>query len=40
MVTRMFESQLEGQNIEAYIDDMVVMSKLVSKHLNDLELCS
>ena len=40
MVTRMFESQLEGQNIEAYIDDMVVKSKQVSKHLNDLELCS
>ena len=31
----MFESQL-GKNIEIYIDDMVVKSKMVSKHLGDL----
>ena len=36
MMTRMFESQL-GKNIEIYIDDMVVKSKVVSKHLEDLE---
>ena len=35
MVTRMFESQI-GQNVEAYIDDMVVKSKQTSEHLNDL----
>ncbi|XP_075654907.1 uncharacterized protein LOC142625084 [Castanea sativa] len=35
MVARMFESQL-GKNVEAYIDDMVVMSKLVIEHLSDL----
>ena len=35
MMTRMFESQL-GMNIEIYIDDMVVKSKVVSKHLGDL----
>ena len=35
MITRMFESQLE-KNIEIYIDDMVVKSKVVSKHLGDL----
>ena len=35
MITRMFESQL-GKNIEIYIDDMVVKSKMVSKHLWDL----
>ena len=29
MMTRMFESQL-GKNIEIYIDDMVVKSKMVS----------
>ena len=34
-MTRMFESQL-GKNIEIYIDDMVVKSKAVSKHLGDL----
>ena len=33
--TRMFEGQL-GKNVEAYIDDMVVKSKKVSKHLGDL----
>ena len=31
----MFESRL-GKTIEVYIDDMVVKSKLVSKHLADL----
>ena len=35
MMTRMFESQL-GKNIEIYIDDMVVKSKMISKHLGDL----
>ena len=32
----MFESQL-GKNIEVYIDDMVVKSKVVSEHVGDLE---
>ena len=36
MMTRMFESQL-GKNIEIYIDDMMVKSKVVSEHLGDLE---
>ena len=31
----MFEPQL-GKNIEIYIDDMVVKSKLESEHINDL----
>ena len=35
MITRMFEFQLR-KNVEAYIDDMVVKSKQVSEHLNDL----
>ena len=35
MMTRMFESQLR-KNIEIYIDDMVVKSKMVSEHLGDL----
>ena len=35
MITRMFESQL-GKNIEIYIDDMVVKSKVVAEHLKDL----
>ena len=35
MMTRMFESLL-GKNIEIYIDDMVVKSKMVSEHLGDL----
>ena len=35
MMTRMFEPQL-GNNIEIYVDDMVVKSKVVSKHLGDL----
>ena len=36
MMTRMFESQL-GKNIEIYIDDMVVKSKMVLEHLRDLQ---
>ena len=35
MMTRMFEPQL-GKNIEIYIEDMVVKSKVVSEHLEDL----
>ena len=35
MMTRMLESQL-GKNIEVYINDMVVKSKVVSKHVEDL----
>ena len=35
MMTRMFESQL-GMNIEIYINDMVVKSKVVLEHLGDL----
>ena len=35
MMTWMFESQL-GKNIEIYIDDMVVKSKMVLDHLGDL----
>ena len=35
MMTRMFESQL-GKNIEIYIDDMVVKSRVESKHINNL----
>ena len=35
MMTRMFESLL-GKNIEIYIDDMVVKSKMVSEYLGDL----
>jgi len=35
MMTRMFELQL-GKNIEVYIDDMVVKSKVVSEHVGDL----
>ena len=34
-MTRMFEPQL-GKNIEIYVDDMVVKSKMVTKHLGDL----
>ena len=37
MMTRMFESQL-GKNIEIYINDMVVKSKMVSEHLGTYEL--
>ena len=35
MMTRMFKSLL-GKNIEIYIDDMLVKSKVVSEHLGDL----
>ena len=35
MMTRMFEPQL-GKNIEIYIDDIVVKSKLESEHVNAL----
>uniref|UniRef100_A0A7N2LIP1 Integrase catalytic domain-containing protein n=1 Tax=Quercus lobata TaxID=97700 RepID=A0A7N2LIP1_QUELO len=35
MMTRMFELQL-GKSIEIYVDDMMVKSKVVSKHLGDL----
>ena len=35
MMTKMFKSRL-GKNVEVYIDDMVVKSKLVSEHLADL----
>ena len=37
MMTRIFES-LFGKNIEIYIDDMVVKSKMVSEHLGDLQV--
>ena len=37
MMTIMFESLL-GKNIEIYIDDMVVKSKVVSEHLGDLRV--
>ena len=35
MMTKMFEPQLD-KNVEVYIDDMVVKSKLVSEHVMDL----
>ena len=35
MITRMFEPQL-GKSIEAYIDDMVVKSKVAFEHVRDL----
>ena len=35
MMTRIFELQL-GKNIEIYINDIVVKSKMVSEHLGDL----
>ena len=35
MMTKMFELQL-GKNVEVYIDDVVMKSKLVSEHLTDL----
>ena len=35
MMTKIFEAQM-GKNIEVYIDDMVVKSKIVSKHVGDL----
>ena len=36
-MTRIFEPKL-GKAIEVYIDDMVVKSKVVSKHVKDLEV--
>ena len=35
MITKIFEPQL-GKNVEVYINDMVVKSKLVFEHLTDL----
>ena len=35
MMTKMFEPWL-GKNIEIYVDDMVVKSKVVTEHLEDL----
>ena len=35
MITRMFKLQL-GKNIEIYIDDIVVKSKMISEHVGDL----
>ena len=35
MMTKMFKPQL-GRSIEVYIDDMVVKSKVVFKHVGDL----
>ena len=35
MMTKMFEPQL-GKNIEVYIDDMVVKSKEIPEHVEDL----
>ena len=35
MMTKMFEPQL-GRSIEVYVDDMVVKSKVVSEHVEDL----
>ena len=35
MMTKMFEPQL-GRNIEVYIDNIVVKSKVVSEHVEDL----
>ena len=35
MMTRIFEPRL-GKNIEIYVDDMVVKSKVVTEHLEDL----
>ena len=37
MMTRMFESLL-GKNIEIYIDDMVVKSKMVLEHLGNFRV--
>ena len=34
-MTKMFKSQI-GKNIEVYINDMVVKSKIVSEHIGDL----
>ena len=35
IITKMFESQM-SKNIEVYIDDMVVKSKIVSEHIRNL----
>ena len=35
MMTKMFEPQL-GRSIEVYVDDMVVKSKVVFEHVDDL----
>ena len=35
IMTKMFESQMD-KNIEVYINDMVVKSKIVSEHIGDL----
>ena len=35
MMTKMFETQL-GKNIEVYINDMVMKSKMVSENVGDL----
>ena len=37
MMTRMFESLL-GKNIEIYIDNIMVKSKMVLEHLEDLRI--
>ena len=37
MMTRMFEPQL-GKSIEIYVDDIVVKSKVVSEHVEDLRV--
>ena len=39
MMTKTFESQM-GKNIEVYIDDMVVKSKIVSEHMGTLQISS
>ena len=36
MMTRMFKPQ-HSKNVEIYIDDMVVKSKVESEHVNDLK---
>ena len=35
MMTKIFKSQM-GKNIEVYINDMVVKSKILSEHIEDL----
>ena len=37
IMTKMFKPRL-GKNIEVYIDDMVVKSKVVFEHVGDLEI--
>lgn len=36
LVNRMFKGQI-GQNIEVYVDDMLVKSKTAGEHARDLE---